>query len=263
MIHNLIVRNAKKTPIAHWPTVPFLKRGSFEFHPGVNVIFGPNGSGKSTLLAALATLMHCKDESWPIVTKASVTKFMRATGQTADGLLLSHDGTPARYLGIENELPFAPETGVKEVDVDLTVKTKTNALDRVSAGQATLLKLIRFLRAEPQKVRYKLSAKKLDDEWKEIFDVATESLNNVAILPGKAKQQVLLLDEIDRSLDFARQSAVWKQIRTLAAGGKHQIIVASHSPFALNVPGAHYIETKTGYLDQNRAALRVLMTEAM
>ncbi len=74
-------------------------------------------------------------------------------------------------------------------------------------------------------------------------------------------QHVILLDEIERSLDFAKQAAVWKQLRQFLADGLHQVIIASHSPFAVSVPGASYIETVPGYLDSSRKALALLLRD--
>lgn len=256
MIHELEIRNPKRAPITHWGQVPFLKKPTtIEFKPGLNIVFGPNGSGKSTLLAGLAVLLHCYDEGWPRVSMQSLRYFQRSFG-LADGVVLSHDGSPARYLG-EREPGFAPVKNVKETTVQLHDKRlEYKALCNMSTGQANIAKLSRFLRVEPKKVP--VSVKARTEEMRQILDVGTESLRNVTRVEGVPKQPVILLDEIDRSLDFANQSAVWGLIRKWAQNGS-QIIVVSHSPFAVCAPGAHYIlTTSPEYLEAARAGFQTL-----
>ena len=112
MIYKLTITDPKHTPVPHWPKVKFLKTVDvIEFKPGLNIIYGGNGTGKSTLLSALAILTHSWQTNWPRVTKDSISLFNRPNG-LADGMLLSHDGQPVRYLGVE-EPSFAPERAVK------------------------------------------------------------------------------------------------------------------------------------------------------
>jgi predicted ATPase len=264
MIHELTIRSPKKTPIPHWQNVAFLKKaGTIEFQPGLNVLFGANGSGKSTLINALAMLMHCKLENWPRVTKESLGFFNRPIGY-ADGLLLSHDGMPARYMGIESGLGFIPERNIKVVDVNAkdlkNGDAKGKALHNMSAGQATMSMLIQFLHAEPKKTIYKFKTSQCVGEWKDIHQVGTESLKNVVVRDGLPQQGVLLLDEIDRSVDLVRQAAIWQMLRRLST--TYQIIIASHSPFCLTASGAHYIETSEDALVEARQALKQLVPES-
>jgi len=263
MIYHLSILDQKKTPVPHWPKVPFLKdRDGFDFHPGLNIIYGPNGSGKSTLLTGLAILMHVWQTNWPRVTKESVMLFNRPGG-LATGLLLDHDGSPARYLGVD-EPSFAPVgNGISTQELaalKTTPDMRGKASKNMSHGQASVARLVRFLKAKPERVRYSMSARKATKEWRTYYDCAVTSLKNTRQVKGKPKQQVILLDEVDRSLDFAKQAAVWKQLRLLAQD--HQIIIASHSPFAVNVPGAHYIETTPDYLNNSRKALSLLLEAA-
>jgi len=259
MIYALIVRSAKLAPVKHWDKVEWLKgRDLIEFKPGINIIYGPNGTGKSTLLSGLAMLEHCWRSNWPRVDKNSVSDFMGSSGHYLNGLMLEHDGSPCRYLGVD-EPDHAP-AGATKIEVDLAKKREAvgRSLNQMSHGQATLNKLIRFLRAEPEKVKHVLKAKNISPEWRGWYEAATESLNNAAARKGLPKQQTVLLDEVDRSLDFTKQASVWKKVRLLAESN-HQVIIASHSPWAAVQPHAHYIETTPGYLDKTRKALGVLL----
>ncbi len=261
MIHQLIIRDPAHTPIPHWPQVAFLRgRQSIEFKPGLNVVIGDNGSGKSTLITALATLLHCRQENWPRVTTESLLAFNRPNG-LADGLLLEHDGAPARYMGTDHDVGLTPDAKFIRATSSVldTRRLEIKALNRMSSGQATLVQLGRFMRAEPKKVRTSIKERdRLPSEMQVVYDVATESLTNVVKRRGALKEPVVLLDEPDISMDFAKQALVWKQIRQLAESYT-QVIVASHSPFAVKAPGAHYIETAPGYLDRAREGLQSLL----
>ena len=259
MIYELTVRSNKLTPVKHWDKVEWLKGlKTIEFKPGINIVYGPNGTGKSTLLSGLAILEHCWRSNWPRVDKESTRDFMASSGRFLNGLLLEHDGSPCRYLGVDD--PDHAPTGTKEAEVELATKREAvgRPLGQMSHGQATLNKLVRFLRAEPEKVKYVLKEKNLSPEWRNWYEAATESLSNASNRKDMPKQQTILLDEVDRSLDFVKQASVWKQVRLLAESN-HQIIIASHSPWAAVQPNAHYIETTPGYLEKTRKALGVLL----
>jgi len=258
MIYELRVRDPKRTPVPHWDKVAFLQgKQTFNFKPGLNIIFGPNGSGKSTLLTGIAILMHCWRTNWPRVSKESISDFMRPFG-TCDGLLLEHDGSPARYLGID-EPGYPPEKGISEEKLLLKPDVVGRASMKMSHGQASIAKLVRFLKAKPERVSYSFTRAKATARWSPIYEAGIESIKNKRSDKGSPRQHIILLDEIDRSLDFAKQAAVWKQLRLLAKD--HQIIIASHSPFAVSSPNAHYIETTEDYLNKSRRALSLVLDD--
>lgn len=260
MIYELVIENPEATPISHWHYVPFLSEPkTIEFKPGLNILFGQNGTGKSTVIDGMSRLLHCRETNWPVVTKTSVALFARSDGFLADGLSLHHDGQPARYLGIQPSSVVPEEKAVQKVQLAMKESvTKGRTSTKMSSGQASIAKLIRFLKHDAVKTRYKFKSSGISPAMRETWEAAVASLKAGKVRPGNPKQQVVLLDEVDHNLDFAHQAMVWRMLRTLVAEGKHQIIIASHSPFAVNVPGAHYIETSPGYLDAARAALRML-----
>ena len=261
MIHSLTIRDPNNTPVSHWNKVPFLKgQEKIEFKPGMNILFGRNGSGKSTLISALAMLLHCYNSNWPLVNRDSVFNFNKK--YLADGLLLEHDGAPARYMGLE-EIATAPDKSVEKVDIQLGVEKATmlKALHQQSAGQGQITRLQRFFATQPQKVRASLTRASIGKDFHDLYDVATESLKNVKKTKGEVKQQVIILDEVDKSLDFARQSKVWNEIDRLLETGEYQFIIASHSPWAAKYKNANYIETEPGYLAATRTALNLLLSD--
>lgn len=264
MIYQLVISDPEATPVFHWAKVPFLnEEKTITFKPGLNIVLGPNGTGKSTVIDGIARLLHCREQNWPVVTKTSCDFFSRSDGVVATGLALEHDGQPARYLGIQS-LAVVPDTkAVASVELAISEgkATRGKAVQKLSAGQASVAKLIRFLKHDAVKTRYKLKTTEIGPSYKPVWEAAVASLKGGKAKPGAPKQQTILLDEIEMNLDFAHQAMVWKTLRALVEDGKHQIIVASHSPFAISVPGAHYIETSPGYLEASRAALRLLHEE--
>ena len=64
----------------------------------------------------------------------------------------------------------------------------------------------------------------------------------------------LMLDEPDRSLSIPNTVGLWCGFLPRLAK-TCQVVVASHSPFALDVPGANVIEMHEGYLDMCRKAM--------
>ena len=260
MIHSLVVRDPNNTPVAHWNKVAFLKGiEKIEFKPGLNILYAPNGSGKSTVISAIAKLLHCYNSNWPLVNRDSIFEFNKR--YLANGLLLEHDGAPARYMGLE-EISLAPDKSVHKVDIKLGVEKGNllKAMHQQSAGQAQLTRLTRFLGTEPEKVRASVTRASVGPDFHELYDVAVESLKNVKKTKG-AKQQVIILDEVDKSLDFTRQARVWNEIDRLLDTGDYQFIIASHSPWAAKYKDAHYIEPEPGYLDNTRAAINILMSD--
>jgi energy-coupling factor transporter ATP-binding protein EcfA2 len=263
MIHSLIVRDPKNTPVAHWDKVSFLKGVErLEFKPGLNILYAPNGSGKSTVISAVAKLLHCYHTNWPAVTRDSVWDFSKK--YLCNGLVLEHDGAPARYMGLE-EISLSPDKGVVKVPVSLLLdKTEKaqvlKALHQQSAGQAQLTRLTRFLGTQPEKVRASVTRANIGKDFVDLYDVAVESLKNVTKSKAR-RQQVIILDEVDKSLDFAKQARVWGEIDRLNATGEYQFIIASHSPWAAKYTEgqAHYIEPIPGYLENTRAAINVLL----
>lgn len=67
--------------------------------------------------------------------------------------------------------------------------------------------------------------------------------------------QTLLLDEPESGFGMPWQAGLWRNVLSRIDPAKHQVIVATHSPFALMVPDAHYIEMTPGYANDCSATL--------
>lgn len=250
MLYSLTTDPALPTLLKHWPKVPFCaKQKTIEFKPGLNIVFGPNGSGKSTLVTTLAALLHCKQSGLQHVTEESCREIAEVSFfkdfKAKDPSLpfhahtLRHDGDEVRFASAVMDLAdksYFDDTFIRE-----QIQLKFTKRDS-SAGQNSMANINRIVmaprrRGEP--VPQSIRRSNLNDTWGAVFD------HVVASLVGKKEdgpdQMTLLLDEPERSMDFERQAEVWEALRIL--GQRTQVIVATHSMFALGLPDAHYIET--------------------
>lgn len=270
MIEELRITKAKNTPIEWWAQVDALKRKKvIRFKPGLNVIIGPNGSGKSTVLKALGTLTHCRQGGLPKVTQTSLGEF-RSKGYGdeetwSDGMKLVQDGQPVHYF--DPSITPGLAGGGSHFDWDFASESMGLALgvNRISSGQGVLGKFSRVFEAAIKSFRDTPDAKvpyghdvnpdRLNDYWVKKLEVATKSLEATC----DRGQRTILLDEPARSLDLPNQVLLWTGL--LRWRKIFQIIVASHSPLAMGVEGAHYIELKKGYRKECEDALRVIQGE--
>ena len=72
---------------------------------------------------------------------------------------------------------------------------------------------------------------------------------------GKESYTVLM-DEPDKALGIKNQIDLWRDFIPMLVEQKVQVIVATHSPFALDVENANYIECTKGYLAECREAVK-------
>jgi predicted ATPase len=234
VIHKLYIKNPEKTPCKWWPKVEGLKgRRTFRFTPGLNILWGRNGVGKSTVLTALARYFHCEQGGRSIVTGHSVREMQPSllSDKFLTGAEVEHDGQCVFY--INPGMAVGLMGGGAAFDDDFFMEGITNTMAHISAGQTTLMRtnmVMKHLEKGVPEIEYKHNVGK---EAKEVIEGMLK--------PTHDKGPVTILcDEPDRSvdLDFARQ--LWDILPRAAAG--RQIIVATHHVFALNAPGANFID---------------------
>lgn len=71
--------------------------------------------------------------------------------------------------------------------------------------------------------------------------------------------KTMLFDEPESGFSIDWQARFWSGLRDKVNPHEFQVIVATHSPFALGVEGANYIEMEEGYIKKSKDALRDLM----
>lgn len=258
MIYKLVIKDPTNTPVKWLSKVEALaKPRTFEFKPGLNVLWGRNGAGKTTLTKVLARLFHCEQGNHPTVTQESLGELVgdRFAGiDVRKGVAVEHDGQGVRHFDPGHAVGLMG--GGAAFDWDFGMEGVQNQMFKGSAGQTTMFRFDRILNeviaGEVPEVQWKINRATVNDLWRERIDLAKAFLKK----SGKKGQPTILLDEPERSYDLNAQVGVWRVLR--AYSEDVQFIVASHSLFALKIPGANYIELSPRYLAGSEVVLDIL-----
>ena len=240
MIRRVKITDPERCLLSWWKDIPWLQAQKKEilFKPGLNVLYGPNGSGKSTVLTLIAKMLCCYDGTRQLVGDYTTQDYFDGPygeRKLKTGVVPVHDGSPI--------LHFDPSQTVGLIggsfDYDFIHEGAANSMLHESAGNTSAHRMGTTLAAvfgnewpEPQ-IKWKVREERFPDLAK--------------MLKGTLKKSkpTVLLDEPGRSLDLGRLTTFFHK---LAKVKDVQVILATHSPFALRLEGAHYIETEKDYL---------------
>lgn len=245
MITKVSIRPEGHIPCDYFRDVEAFKDNpTFEFEPGLNVVWGPNGSGKSTLLRIIARAKHCEQGGLPLITRHSMSEFWgKARYEKEDffskELGFSIEGDDGLVFYLDPEVNPGLVGGMAGFDYDFLSEGVSAIGRKGSSGQLIFDKFAR--RVIDMKNVDEVKAK---EEWLLTRNQKGDenALSMVSLGKGEGRKTILL-DEPDKSLDWPRRREVWDFIVMLST--KYQIIVASHSLFALgtaNVLGANYVD---------------------
>lgn len=270
----------------------FKEKTVTEFKPGLNIVYGGNGSGKSTLLQLMATSLAAVQGGTSVVTASWLRDVL---GFDGDKLRLPcelvHDGQPVMFFDARAQEGLFGGG----FDDDFFNLGLANTMAKGSTGQLGLRRIDRLLRvlvkkdAPPQKTpearpkdapaRRGRSAKSFERkspskslepegfpveiEWKiargAAGDRRSERLELIdELLRAKRAEgpKTLIFDEPESGFSLPWQAGLWSNIFGKVDPERFQVIVATHSPFALGIPGANYIEMEPGYLRECLKAAR-------
>lgn len=271
MFASIDLRGLKTSPLfGYAASVPFYKRRKqLEFKPGLNILFGPNGCGKSTALNILAKTMAAEQGGRSAVTESFIHETVDMLGalpnprsgarkDMADKIALTveHDGQPVLYCdprksvglqggAFDNDF-FA--SGVVEVTQNRRLSHGLRSLARANAALGVLAGTLQF----PPDILHGIKKQHVNDTWGLALDIAHARLK-----PTLEKgQPTVLLDEPEANLSLLAQAQLWKLLSAPSVAQQFQVIVASHSPFALGIEHANYIEFEKGYVQETLAHLQ-------
>jgi energy-coupling factor transporter ATP-binding protein EcfA2 len=224
-----------------------LKLEELSFTEGLNILWGRNGAGKSTLLHAIARLFHCEQGGTSTITSHSLSQLRSSIfhdSEPLSGITCEHDGKPMLYVNPGNAIGLIG--GLAGFDPDFSSLGTQNAMYKGSSGQTTDFRMIQVLgQPIPDEIPWKIPRR--DTPVCAFVEKFLEANSE----PGRV---TLLLDEPERSLDWESQLRLWD---TLTRTPRFQCIVATHSPLAMNIASANYIELSPTYLDMCRAIFSI------
>ena len=262
MIESLTFDPAAKSECRdlHWAgKLPYFQANQeVQFKPGLNVLFGANGSGKSTLLRMLGLSLAAVQGGRSTITQDWLNSAMPYRAE-AIGFpwRIKHDGQPALFCDARDAVGLIG--GGAAFDDDFFSEGVAAGMLRASAGQTTMSRLNRALGALTAAKEGKPDSFPTEVQWKvsrtHMAKAARDQLDAWLAPSCAAGPHTILLDEPESGFSLAWQSGLWRNILSKVDPEKFQVIVATHSPFALGIEGAHYIDLTPAYRTESEFAL--------
>jgi predicted ATPase len=223
-----------------------------EFKPGLNVLFGPNGCGKSTILRMAAMTLAAEQGGVSTITTTWLNDIFDFGGECKlEGIKVSHDGQPLMYGNPRNAVGLFG--GGAAFDDDFFSEGIANIQSKASTGLTTMNRLNRMLAVALGKAPFPA---KFDERVKgSTRHKAAMALLKASIPVG---QQTLIFDEPESGLGLPVQGNLFSILHEAAKKNNFQLIIATHSAFALGLPNCNFIEMSPDYLNNSRVALEVL-----
>lgn len=243
---------------------------TFSFKAGLNVLWGPNGCGKTTMLRTLAAYGFIKTGGWSALQEPLSLRCLAIHGDgkfTLPGALSNLAPGKVEAAMKWDRVPIFFANGMDDVrgagylfdDATDSPDGMTDMMAQISqltghasSGQARMGKLnqmLGLLDATPDFKKIKFQAN-LNSTWRECFEMQAAFLSK---RPDNGRVTVLL-DEPERGLQLSYQLGFWRNfIGTLAT--RCQVVVATHSPFALVRDEANWINFSDCDLPDLRASI--------
>lgn len=226
----------------------FKANKKIEFKPGLNIIFAPNGTGKSTLLEIIAKFTASEQGGVSTITNSWKSDMISHNENQMEGITVSHDGQPTVYTNPRKAVGLVG--GMAGFDDDFFDQGIMETQLRESTGFTTVTRLSRVLgvisgkEEMPKEIKNKSYG--MDEKYNQFIKGNIEK-----------GQQTIILDEPESGLAIHVQANIFRMLQKQANENKLQIIIATHSPFALTCK-ANFIELQPGYINIAKQEIEVL-----
>ncbi len=241
-----------------YPThLPTIGNKTFEFKPGINILFGTNGCGKSTILHTLKAYCGIAGGGWTFFNdplRLASTQFPFAyLGLTPSRVeaWVKWDGTPSFFndgdIKIDNTF-FYMSSRASDDSITSEAEQMDTLAQKPSSGQYRIKKVnqvFNMVRSVPS-----LTINDAPNGYRQ-SDCAKE-LAYWNSLP-RTGPQTILLDEPERALSLPLQRTLFFEI--LPKFKDLQLIIATHSIFSLKMPDVNFVEFDPNYIEQCRHVL--------
>jgi len=259
LIGKIIINDMDSLPVSWWKNVPNLKRRKkLIFKPGVNIVVGPNGTGKSTIIKLISRSFFAEQGGISMVTQPSLSDAFGFGEKSIkwSGYEITHDGGPVGHY--DPDKTYGMAYGMFDDDF-FSDGVRSLQLRSVSRGQKTLANLNFIIKkvADADGIEFGLKKDSVNSLWVNRLELIEKFLEKDKTL--EPSQKTILLDEPERSLDLLNELSLVQWVQDM--GKKYQLIIATHSPFLLFVPGVNIIETHRGYTKKIKNRIETIIKD--
>lgn len=234
---------------------------TFKFTSGINVLYGPNGCGKSTVLGMAAAYCGCKLQGgWSTFVEPSIanreTPYPDRCCTLSPGqckATVAWDGTPT-FLH-KSSVSDAPVTSFDDYYSDgiMSQFEKLAIGKQTSTGQMRVVHIKKLVAQLEACFGYNDLLSKPNPRRSTVNIVWEKAMDDFTAYAASKSLKgpiTVILDEPDRSFDIDNQWKLWNSVIP-HIGRKFQVIVATHSPFALACPNVVVIDMLPGYAQKS------------
>ena len=243
--------------------LPAIQKNRFDFTDGLNVLWGPNACGKSTVLRTLAAYSFIKVGGWSsLVQRRDLGVDSKGELQFPEALRKLAPGKETEAMVAWDRAPVFFANGDDQAEKTFFHSSAADSPDGLTdfAGQVGML-TGKHSRGEMRAIKLKFAfdalresaprfAKMKATANSEVERACQEAqLAYLSAAPAKSRMTAMF-DEPDHGSDVHIQLALWTHWFPVMAK-QRQVIVATHSPFALFVPGVkiHWMDVKHSMIE--------------
>lgn len=252
--------------------LPYIGNKRFEFTNGINVLFGPNGCGKSTIQKTLKAYCGIKTGGWTKIndptelgTTSSIINFPNAYCVYAPGKCLAD-------VGWTGSPSFFNDGDIK-VSETFFYQNAGQSHDGITTEHEQMMALAK----KPSSGQYRIERlNKVFDVIKQVpvsnevpTNIQRSGNTNFALKEqqywqslGMFGRNTIILDEPERSLSLPKQKELLCKLIPLHMKG-FQVIIATHSVFALSMKDVNIIDMDPGYVKECNTILNINPTQQM